>query len=149
MTRATDGLHWELGGFGPAAGTDSTVGSGLASLGPGRAQPAGDKGGAGQADLCEKGSNLFKLGWVQAVGEAGQVTEAVAGLENWRRVAVHPHSGVGGEGAVAAQQLQLLGVAKVEGDQPPSTGPLVPGRPSLSVGGQLPEPRSRPLDLGW
>ena len=41
---------------------------------------------------------LFNLGWVQAVGEAGQIAEAVAGLQNWRRVAVHPHSGVGGEG---------------------------------------------------
>ena len=59
---------------------------------------------------------------VQPVGEAGKVAEAVADLDNWVRVAVHPHSGVDGEGAVAAQQRQLLGLGEVEADQPAGAG---------------------------
>jgi hypothetical protein len=60
-----------------------------------------------------------------------------------------PHPAVGGEGVVAAQQIQLLGSVEVEADQAGGPGPLVPGRPPLGVGGQLPEPCSGRLGCGW
>jgi len=83
---------------------------------------------------------MVELGLVQPVSEAGEVAKAVAGLDHWRRVAVHPHAGVGGERAIAAQQVQLLGLGEVEVDQPAGAGPLIPGRPPLGVGGQLGHP---------
>src|ERR671934_3005739 len=127
----------------PPAGRD------WAWLGPGRAQPAGDNGGAGQAGLREQGADTFQLRLIQAIGEPRQVAKAIAGLDHWRRVATNPHLGVGGEGPVAAQQLQLLGPAEVQADQAAGPGPLVPRRPPLSVGGQLPELRSCRLGGGW
>jgi hypothetical protein len=84
---------------------------------------------------------MLELDWVQAVGEAGQVAEAVAGLDDRRWVALDPHAGVGGEGAIAAQEVQLLGLGEVEADQAVGAGPLEPGRPPLGAGGQRPEPR--------
>ena len=71
----------------------------------------------------------------------GQVAEAVAGLDDRRWIAMEPHAGVGGEGAIAAQVVQLLGLGEVEVDQAVGAVPLEPGRPPLGVGGQLPEPR--------
>src|SRR5215213_3514964 len=96
--------------------------------------PPRDDGGAGEPGLGECGLDLFKLGWVEAVGEAGQVAKAVGGLDDWGRVAVYPYSCVGGEGSVGAQQVQLPGVTEVEADQAAGAGPLVPGCAPLGLG---------------
>ena len=109
----------------------------------GGADPPGDQRGAGQAGLGQCGPDAFQFRWVQPVGETGQVAKAVRGLDDGQRVAIHPYFGVGGEGTVAAQQVQLLGVAEIEADQAAGTGPLIPGRPPVGVGRQLPEPRCR------
>ena len=71
-------------------------------LTPGGTLPARDERGVGQARLSKYSSHLFEFRLVQAVGEAGHVAEAVGGLDDRQRVAMYPHSGVGGEGAVAA-----------------------------------------------
>jgi hypothetical protein len=85
---------------------------------------------------------------VQAVGEAWEVAEAVAGLDDRHWVALDPDAGVGGERAEAAQQVQLLGLGEVEADQAAGAGPLEPGCSPLGVGGQLPEPCGGRLGVG-
>ena len=89
-------------------------------------------------------SSVSLRDWALADKTAGAVT--VSGLRSGTR-------GIAERGAallaLVGQELQLLRLCEIESDQPAGTGPLVPGCASLGVGGQLPEPRSGRLDLGW